>query len=222
MNYPENFPLHARAHVESEMILAYRHLDRQRKNVTSGIETDALLSQCILRIFLVFARELCVFGQQSDWSVDRIDGVAKEFLRRLTIQVQYDKSYGYVRMTNHLSGALTQETEQQFRRSPEWKRYDRLLLRVAKAQMQKPRVSAEANNKRLIENFIVTVQSKTSRKITKKDIWAVAGYRDATEFSRFQRNDTRTTPTATANFNRVLNCPPEAFIGMLERKSEKR
>jgi len=204
------------------MILAYRHLDRQRKNVTSGIETDALLRDCILRIFLVFVRELCGFGLQGDWSIDRIDGTAKEFLRRLTIQVQYDKSYGYVRMTSHLSGALTQESEQEFRRSPEWKRYERLLLRVAKAQMQKPRASAEAKNKRLVEDFIAAVRSKTSRKITKKDIWTVAGYRDATEFSRFQRNDTRTTPTATGNFNRVLNYRPEEFIGMLERKSEKR
>lgn len=71
-----------------------------------------------------------------------------------------------------------------------------------------------------IDTFISKV-SEAGRKITRKDIWTVAGYKDRTEFERFQRGDTRTTQSATANFNRVLNVKPEDFIRDLEKKTGK-
>jgi len=56
------------------------------------------------------------------------------------------------------------------------------------------------------------------RKITRKNIWTVAGYTNATEFERFQRGDTR-NQSAAAAFKRVLNMKPENFIGSLDKKS---
>lgn len=69
----------------------------------------------------------------------------------------------------------------------------------------------------VVDTFISTLAA-AGRKITRKDIWTVAGYADATEFERFQRGDTRTTRSAAAAFNRVLNTKPEDFIRLLDKK----
>jgi hypothetical protein len=89
--FPNGFPAHARARVEAEKILGYKKLDKQLKVVSSSIAVEALVQLCILRLFLVFAKELCAFAQENGWTVDRIDSQANEFLRRLTIEVQHDK-----------------------------------------------------------------------------------------------------------------------------------
>jgi hypothetical protein len=59
------------------------------------------------------------------------------------------------------------------------------------------------------------------RAITRKDIWTVAGYKDATEFQRWQRADKRTTESADRNFTRVLNMTPEKFIDALRKLADK-
>ena len=69
-----------------------------------------------------------------------------------------------------------------------------------------------------VDAFIAKL-SDAGRKITRKQIWTVAGYTNATEFERFQRDDNRTTQSAAAAFNRVLNMKPEDFIGLLDKKS---
>lgn len=71
-----------------------------------------------------------------------------------------------------------------------------------------------------IDGFISKV-GEAGRKITRKDIWTVANYKDRTEFERFQRGDTRTTQSAAENFKRVLNMKPEDFIRALEKKIGK-
>jgi hypothetical protein len=81
----------------------------------------------------------------------------------------------------------------------------------------------EANGKSWnarIDGFIETL-SKTGRKITRKHIWMVAGYKSRTEFERFQRCDPRTTKSAAASFQRVLSMKPEEFIQALDRKTAK-
>jgi hypothetical protein len=54
--------------------------------------------------------------------------------------------------------------------------------------------------------------------ISRTAIWPVAGYRNATEFERFQRDDQRTTRSAATAFNRLLSKTPEKFIEDLDKK----
>jgi hypothetical protein len=73
------------------------------------------------------------------------------------------------------------------------------------------------SRRELIDTFIAKL-TEAGRKITRKDIWTVAGYKNRTEFERFQRGDARTTRSAIANFERVLGMAPEEFIRNLERR----
>jgi hypothetical protein len=52
------------------------------------------------------------------------------------------------------------------------------------------------------------------QQIRRKDIWTVAGYKDRTEFERFQRGDFR-NQTAVGKFRRVLAMQPADFIQAL-------
>jgi hypothetical protein len=75
-----------------------------------------------------------------------------------------------------------------------------------------------ADRRAAINAFILNV-TKSGRRITRKDIWTVAGYHDPTEFERFQRGDSRTTKSATTAFDRVLGMKPEAFIQSANNKT---
>src|ERR1035437_2458088 len=77
-----------------------------------------------------------------------------------------------------------------------------------------------ATRRALIDAFIAKL-AETGRKVTRKDVWTVAGYKSRTEFERFQRGDKRTTRAASLNFNRVLGMTPEHFIRALEKKASK-
>ena len=68
-----------------------------------------------------------------------------------------------------------------------------------------------------IEAFIKKL-ANAGRKITRTDIWTVAGYKDSTEFERYQRHAARTTASATDSFNRVLSMHPDVFIAQLEKR----
>lgn len=226
--FPDGFPTQARARVEAEKILSYRSLDTSGKKVFSGIATDALVRDCIVRIFLVFAEELCALGQEKGWGLDLIDSEGKEFLRKLSITVLSDKSPGLYRFwIDSTGGSLTQDAKHQLRQSPEWRKYENLLLAVAAAQVRQPRTKGRqkanespGNRRALIDTFISDVMSAGQR-ITRKQIWTVAGYTNATEFERFQRGDARTTQSAKDNFTRVLNMKPEEFIQGLKAFNKK-
>jgi hypothetical protein len=75
-----------------------------------------------------------------------------------------------------------------------------------------------AGRRAAINGFISKVAEETGRRITRKDIWTVAGYRNRTEFERFQRGDKRTTRSAASNFQRVLRMKPQDFIRSLDKK----
>jgi hypothetical protein len=70
----------------------------------------------------------------------------------------------------------------------------------------------------LVDKFIARVFDSTGRKITRKNIWTAAGYKEATDFERFQRNDKRTTKAAMATFTRILSMEPEVFERILDKK----
>jgi hypothetical protein len=60
----------------------------------------------------------------------------------------------------------------------------------------------------LIDDYINEVGKMTGKKITRKDIWREARYKDSTEFERWQRNDPRTTEAATRAIKRILDEKP--------------
>jgi hypothetical protein len=72
-----------------------------------------------------------------------------------------------------------------------------------------------------IESYLVALNDSTDLKITKTDLWRVAGYSDATEFERFQRDDPKATKSAVQAFERILLMPVEEFLSVLAKKKPR-
>lgn len=100
------------------------------------------------------------------------------------------------------------------------KKYDRKVPQRSSARTAQAVDVAPANRKAAVDAFIDVVTDATGRRIKRKEIWAAAGYNDATEFQRFQRGDARTTKRATAAFNRVLKMSPEDFLKLLNNRAK--
>jgi len=73
-----------------------------------------------------------------------------------------------------------------------------------------------------IEAFLDRVNQEAGERITKSDIWRVAGYKGPTEFQRYQRNDARTTVSAKSRFDALLTVNPTEFIRRLQAKAKRR
>ena len=77
--------------------------------------------------------------------------------------------------------------------------------------------TAQPDRKSQVDKFIASVLTATGRKITRKNIWSAAGYKDRTEFQRFQKG-VRASQSAIAAFGRVLSKTPDAFLFDLDKK----
>ncbi|MFZ0771240.1 MAG: hypothetical protein WCA49_07655 [Candidatus Sulfotelmatobacter sp.] len=73
------------------------------------------------------------------------------------------------------------------------------------------------SNRERIEKFILKM-ADSGTKITRKKIWLTAGYRDATEFERFQRGSSGNR-AANAAFNRILSMEADAFLELLKKSN---
>ena len=71
-----------------------------------------------------------------------------------------------------------------------------------------------------IDAFLQTMRQHGHR-VSRKDIWRVAGYEDATEFQRFQREDSRATAGSRQQFDRILSLRPDEFIQKLHKVRSK-
>jgi hypothetical protein len=80
-----------------------------------------------------------------------------------------------------------------------------------KAGGQRPKTNREK-----INHFIAQMAA-AGQKITKKDIWTVAGYKSRRDFEQFQANK-KVTVAARDTFTRVLSMKPEAFTKLLQEK----
>jgi hypothetical protein len=116
-----------------------------------------------------------------------------------------------------------------------WERFQAYLLELAEWEASDehfhdsppPRVlalsglgtSIPTNTASRIDKFLAKCSTIATRKITKTDFWSYAGYSDATEFQRFQREATNSTAAARINFERILDMSPGDFVGNLNRKS---
>jgi len=67
-----------------------------------------------------------------------------------------------------------------------------------------------------VDNFIEKVSLQIGNRITRKDLWRVAGYREGTQFQRFQRGK-RVSDGAASKFNWVLTLSPTEFAKRLKR-----
>ena len=73
-----------------------------------------------------------------------------------------------------------------------------------------------ADRRVLVNRFIDRVFEEKNRRIRRTDIWRVAGYTDATQFERFQRNK-RATAGSIAKFTNILKLIPADFLGRLDK-----
>jgi hypothetical protein len=235
MEYPREFSPEARARVEAQRLRATRAYEQKRDELPSGYghlsEHEKNLRGFILRVFLAFTHEACKLGEKEMWTVDRIRSEAEECLRRFTIEAEY--SYGHdesgIELPKMISGGhLRPEIQREFQKSPEWHRYEDELLTVAEAigtrpvqkHKKEPHESGMGSKRAEIDAFISKLADH-GRKITRKNIWTVAGYKDRTEFERFQRGDSRGNQSAVTAFNRVLKMSPEHFLNVLASDKTK-
>jgi hypothetical protein len=61
--------------------------------------------------------------------------------------------------------------------------------------------------RKAVEDYIAEVARKTGQRITRAEIWKAAGYKEATGFERWER-DNRSTAAAARNIGRVLREKP--------------
>ena len=67
--------------------------------------------------------------KECSWTIERIESESKEFLRRLTIMVVFDKFPGLDRhWISNWNGSIASDVERRLRASAEWKEYEELLL----------------------------------------------------------------------------------------------
>lgn len=74
----------------------------------------------------------------------------------------------------------------------------------------------EGKHREAVDAFIEKIEKETGRKITRDNVWQMAGYTDPTEGQRWQRNDKRTNKTADLNIKRVLSYTPDEVVSWLE------
>jgi hypothetical protein len=79
----------------------------------------------------------------------------------------------------------------------------------------------KADRATAVKSFLGKVKSAIGRAVTKKDFWTVAGYKERSEFERYQRNDPKTTRSAIVNFDAVLKLTPVDFIRQLDARNRK-
>jgi hypothetical protein len=213
MDYPQDFPAESRAKVEAAKIRAGRKFDSERSEASWRSEVEEHFRNYLLTPFLVFAKEACALGL---WPVDKMDERCQEFLRRLTIDAYVEKGRAAELRDpiNNWNGTILWEFKQEIKKTPQWHKYENILLKRAKGH--RPDRADSVSPRASVQDFIARMTA-SGRRITRTDIWSVAGYGDPTEFERFQRGDTRTTESAKQVFKRVLAMQPEEFFRTLDQ-----
>lgn len=131
----------------------------------------------------------------------------------------------YLLVANCAGDTKRFEIKQAMVNSDEWHAMLKRLLECksdAQPADAKPTHSAKtiSSTRQRIDAFLQTMRQHGHR-TTRKDIWQVAGYGDATEFQRFQREDLRATAGSRQQFDRVLTLSPEEFIQKLHKVRSK-
>jgi hypothetical protein len=113
---------------------------RERQNEVSGRgeHVPSVFYGSIVRVVLIFARQLFVLVKQGAVPMDRVDSEVYDFRRRLTIQAwdeQGRDQHGRksLRMAENHSGQLRVEVDRAFAEMPEWRQYKEEFRAFAQA-----------------------------------------------------------------------------------------
>jgi hypothetical protein len=75
---------------------------------------------------------------------------------------------------------------------------------------------ADPDRRAIVDAFLDRVLTESGRGITRTDLWKVAGYKDATQFERFQRNH-NASYGSLQKFNRLMKESTKEFLIKLDR-----
>jgi hypothetical protein len=90
---------------------------------------------------------------------------------------------------------------------------------IKKPEAPKPNSTELASSRReRVDAYIRKVSGITGHKITRKDFWTVAGYKDRGPFERWQRNDKNASQAGNENLEHVFKKTPEEFVDTLNKK----
>jgi hypothetical protein len=138
-NYPPEFPEESRNRVLSKELRAVREFDNAKQEASHDAQVEGLLRHCILWVFSTFVEEASELGRQRIWTAHQLESQACEFLRQLTIWIHHEKGYDRSGrplrdMVSSWDGSILPEVKRMFERSPEWQKYQDILLEVAESQ----------------------------------------------------------------------------------------
>ncbi len=101
----------------------------------------------------------------------------------------------------------------------ETKRVDALRQLVPKWEKAGPEIresgsleSVAQQRRKAVDLYIMELEAKTGRRITRSDIWRSAGYSEATQFERWEKN-IRGTAAADRRISQVLRAKPHMHKG---------
>jgi len=231
MRYPQEFSLQARAGVEAEQLKARQEFAAAKGEMPPAGSTTyrwelTAFYKYVLRVFLAFVREAGELGRQRTWAVDRVRSESEEFLRRFANQAHYEDGRdrtgkAFPEVTSNLSGNLSSSVTQSLRERPEWHEFEAALLAVAERQAGieagRP-IDAAMSRREAVDAFILKCQQETSRKVTRRHIWSLAGHQGPRQFQFWQALDPKATRQDDKNFRRLLKMNPQAFVDLMEKK----
>jgi hypothetical protein len=223
--YPQDFPQASRDKVEQAKILAGRKFDLIAKaslfskhSWISAAPTYEGFRNYVLTPVLVFFKEGAGLRR---WPVDVMRAYGLNFLNSWVEEAFRNKGEAAGLLRNDWSGDGNFIQSFKLMETIQWRKCEDILLEIAQDSLGAS-VPAATNRHTVIDNFISKATAAAAgRRITRKDFWTVAGYTDKTEFERFQRDDDRTTASATTTFERVLKMQPDEFVKNLEDRERK-
>jgi hypothetical protein len=116
--YPDGFPQSAQMHVLAVRLGAEQVLDEKKSSIRDRADAEALMLDFTLTVFAAFAEKACELGVRRLWTGGDVESECYEFLRRALTGVNL----------------IWADVQTKIERSDEWKRYRRLLRKVADAQ----------------------------------------------------------------------------------------
>ena len=104
-----------------------------------------------MRIFDAFATEALALGRRGVWTVEHVDGEARDFLGSVTLDAQLRKGrdrhgQSIAPLVDRVFGEILPEVRREFEESSEWRRYQEGLLEVAHRQASDEGTEASTRN----------------------------------------------------------------------------
>ena len=265
--FPPGFPPEGQRLVTAALMREKQAFARQRDaaftSVTGTIELASVRPDkhlfdvwvlrnrhCVLRPFRVFAREA---RRLRPWEAPEMKRHGRDFLLQLAMEAEYEDRYDNFgrevgSLLNDARDDLRTEVWALFRRLPEWRYFERQVLRVAQTPAPNPaeprqlspepalaepepqlrdtqpsdtaetaapvasaeRVQAhEPSRSDIVEALLERMSKALGCKIMRKDLWKSKGYKEATPFERWQRDDPQTSKSARRKFDPLLKIESE-------------